>query len=269
MTFIPLDPLDLVFAAALIIILAGLSATLRLGLTRSILIAAARTTIQLFLIGLILKVLFARATLGWVAAMGAVMLAVAGFEVAQRQRRRLSGAWGYGIGTLSMFLSAVAVTVFALAVVIGPEPWHAPQYSIPLLGMMFGNSMNGVALSVDHLTSALAEKRAQIEGRLMLGATRAEAIAGPRRDAMRVGMIPIVNAMAAAGVVSLPGMMTGQILAGSPPEEAVKYQILIMFMVAAITGMGAMLAVELTARRLFDPRQRLRLDRLGAKREAR
>ena len=83
-----------------------------------------------------------------------------------------------------------------------------------------------------------------------------------RRDAMRAGLIPMLNAMAAAGIISLPGMMTGQILAGSPPWEAVKYQILIMFLIATGTGFGTLLAVSLGARRLFDDRHRLRLDRL-------
>ncbi|MDA0235481.1 MAG: ABC transporter permease, partial [Proteobacteria bacterium] len=89
-----------------------------------------------------------------------------------------------------------------------------------------------------------------------------ETIADTRREAIRVGMIPIINAMAAAGIVSLPGMMTGQILAGTAPVEAVKYQILVMFLIAGGTGFGTVVAVSLGARRLFDERQRLRLDRL-------
>jgi putative ABC transport system permease protein len=70
------------------------------------------------------------------------------------------------------------------------------------------------------------------------------------------------NSMAAAGIVSLPGMMTGQILAGTPPMEAVKYQLLIMFLITAGTGFGTFAAVNMGAKRLFDERQRLRLDRL-------
>ncbi|MEW8367295.1 MAG: ABC transporter permease, partial [Candidatus Thiodiazotropha taylori] len=81
----------------------------------------------------------------------------------------------------------------------------------------------------------------------------------------RSGLIPIINAMAAAGIVSLPGMMTGQILAGTPPMEASKYQILIMLLIAAGTGFGATAAVWIGAKRLFDDRERLRLDRLGKK----
>ena len=96
----------------------------------------------------------------------------------------------------------------------------------------------------------------------LLGQTREEATSDLRRESVRTGMVPILNAMAAAGIVSLPGMMTGQILAGSPPAEAVKYQILIMFLIAAGTGFGVLFSIWLTARRLFDDRHRLRLDRL-------
>ena len=104
---------------------------------------------------------------------------------------------------------------------------------------------------------------AVIEQRLMLGQDRVEAIREIRRDSVRSGLIPIINAMSPAGLVSLPGMMTGQILAGSPPLEAVRYQILIMFLIAAGTGLGTLVAVSLGARRLFDERHRLRLDRLN------
>ncbi|MBI5062443.1 MAG: ABC transporter permease, partial [Desulfatitalea sp.] len=95
-----------------------------------------------------------------------------------------------------------------------------------------------------------------------LGEAWNQAIETLRRESIRGGLIPIINSMAAAGLVSLPGMMTGQILGGNPPMEAVKYQILIMFLIAGGTGLGTVAAVWLGSRRLFDERQRLRLDRL-------
>ena len=94
------------------------------------------------------------------------------------------------------------------------------------------------------------------------GATPSEALLDVRRDAARTGMIPILNSMLVAGIVALPGMMTGQILAGSPPMEAAKYQLLILFLIAAGTGLGSMAAVLLGSKRLFDRRSRLRRDRL-------
>jgi putative ABC transport system permease protein len=264
MSFIYLTPVDLALAATLILMLAVLSWRMRLGLGRQILIAASRTTIQLLLIGLVLRAVFAHVHLGWIAAIAVVMLLAAGREVRARQKRPLKGVWGFGVGSASMFLSSFTVTFLALTVIIQGEPWYAPQYAIPLLGMLLGNTMNGIALGMSRLTESAWQQRAVLEARLLLGQDRDEAILDLRRDGVRTGMIPIINSMAAAGLVSLPGMMTGQILAGSPPVEAVKYQILIMFLIAGGTGFGVVVSLWLTARRLFDDRHRLRLDRLGS-----
>jgi len=128
--------------------------------------------------------------------------------------------------------------------------------------MMLGNTMTGVSLALDKLTTTAWQQRSIIEARLILGQDWRAAIGDITRDSVRIGMIPMINAMAAAGIVSLPGMMTGQILSGTEPVEAVKYQILIMFMITAGTGFSAMLATWIGAKRLFDDRQRLRLERL-------
>ncbi len=262
MSIIALTPWDLSLAAALVVALAAITGWMGLGLTRGFLVAGVRTTVQLLLVGLVLKAVFANAQPLWIALIALFMLLVAGGEVMSRQKRRFAGWWGYGMGSLSMFISAFSITVFTLAVIIGNHPWYTPQYAIPLLGMMLGNTMTGIALSIDHLTGNAHRYKAVIETRLSLGETAQQAISDIRRESLRVGMIPTINAMAAAGVVSLPGMMTGQILAGTPPVEAVKYQILIMFMVTATTGFGALAAIALGSRRLFDQRQRLRLERL-------
>ncbi len=257
-----LSPFDLAFAAALVLLLAALSWRLRLAIGRQMVIAAARSVVQLLLLGLVLKALFASSNPWLIGALATLMLAVAGYEVMARQRHRLSGVWGYGTGTLSMFLSSFSITLLALLAVLQADPWYTPQYAIPLLGMLLGNTMTGIALSLDNLTRQTLDKRAQIEARLALGEHAADAIGDIRRDALRAGLIPIVNAMTTAGIVSLPGMMTGQILAGSPPMEAAKYQLLILFLIAAGTGLGSMVAVMMGSHRLFDSRSRLRRDRL-------
>jgi len=264
MQFVSLSPLDLALAAVLIVVLAALSWAARFAVERELLIAGARTVVQLSLIGLVLKAVFAHVHLLWISLMAAAMVLVAGREAMMRQERRFQGWWGYGLGTLSMFVSSFALTVLALLTVIRTHPWYQPQYAIPLLGMILGNTMTGISLALDRLTQTAWDQRRMLEQRLMLGETAMEAVARIRRHAGRSGMIPVINAMAAAGVVSLPGMMTGQILAGAPPMEAVKYQILIMFLISAGTGFGALVAVWLGSRRLFDQRERLRLDRLSA-----
>ena len=257
-----LTPADLSLAAVLVIVLALLSRRMELGLAAQLMVAAIRTTLQLFLVGLVLKVVFASIHPLWIGAMALVMLSAAAREVMARQKRRFSGWWGFGMGAGSMFVSSFTITTFALAAVIRVHPWYAPQYAIPLLGMMLGNTMTGIALGLDRLTESAWERRSVVEARLMLGHTWSEAIGEIRRASARSAMIPTINSMAAAGLVSLPGMMTGQILAGNPPLEAVKYQILIMFIISAGTGFGALIAVWVGSRRLFDDRHRLRLDRL-------
>lgn len=263
MQVISLSPYDLSVAAILVAGLALLSVRMKLGLGRQIIIAGLRTTVQLFLIGLVLKSLFTHVHYGWITLIAFVMLFAAGREVMGRQKRKFSGLFGFGVGTLSMSISSFSITVLALTTIIDIKPWYEPQYAIPLLGMLLGNTMSGISIGLDRLTQTSWEQRMIIEARLMLGQEWTNAIEDIRSESIRSGMIPIINSMAAAGIVSLPGMMTGQILAGSPPLEAVKYQILIMFLIAAGTGFGTMFAVWMGSRRLFDERQRLRLDRLN------
>lgn len=260
---IRLSPLDLSLAALLVIALAAVSRRLELKVGGKLLLNAARTVIQLSLIGFVLQALFASGAPVWVALMALVMLLAAGREVLARQKLPLRGPWGFGVGMSAMFVSSFSVAVLAMTVVVSPEPWYAPRYAIPLLGMLLGNTMNGLSLALNHLTQNVRAQRAVIETRLALGQSKCEAIAEIRRESVRTGLIPIINSMAAAGIVSLPGMMTGQILAGNPPGDAVKYQILVMFLIAGGTGFGTMAAVWLTSCRLFDQRDRLRLDRLA------
>ena len=263
MTLIPLSAIDLSVAVLLVVLLALLSWHLHLGVERQLLIAALRSILQLLLLGLVLKTLFAQQSPLPIGALALFMLGVAGYEVMARQQRRFRGAWGIGIGTLSMFVSSFSITLLALHWVVQVEPWYTPQYLIPLLGMLLGNTMSGMAIALDNLTLNAWQQRGVIEARLILGERWEQAIGEIRRNALRSGLIPIINAMAAAGVVSLPGMMTGQILSGTPPLEAAKYQIMILLLIAVGTGLGAIVAVWIGSRRLFDQRQRLRLERLS------
>ena len=253
---------DLMLTALLVLALVGLSARMRLGIGWQLTIAAIRTTAQLLLVGLVLKSVFANAQLHWVVLITLVMLSVASWEVMSRQKRKLKGWWGFGVSAFAMFISSFLITLLALLLIVQPDPWYMPQYMITLLGMLLGNTMNGIALGMDRLVTTAWQQRSIIEQRLMLGQTAVEAIRDIRTDSMRAGMIPIINSMAAAGIVSLPGMMTGQILGGSPPVEAVKYQILIMFLVTAGTGFGVITVLHLISRRMFDSRERLRFDKL-------
>jgi putative ABC transport system permease protein len=266
-TYIRLDYSDLAIAALLVIANALLSIALDLGLARRIVIAAGRMVVQLVLVGMVLKLLFAAVSPLWTGLAALFMVLFAGHEIMARQDRRFTGWWGYGLGTGSMLMAAGLVTVFGLTTQLRPDPWYDPRYAVPLLGMVLGNTMTGISLGLHTLTGAVAAQRAAIEARLALGADRRQAMAPLVRQALKSAVMPIVNTMGTTGLVSLPGMMTGQILGGVDPVEAVKYQILIMFLISGGTAAGAVAAVMGGMFRLTDHRHRLRLDHLGKGRE--
>ncbi|MEJ2667860.1 MAG: ABC transporter permease, partial [Deinococcales bacterium] len=189
-----------------------------------------------------------------------VMAGLAGVAAVNRTRRRFPGIFWDSLVTV--VTSAFLVTGASLVGILRVRPWFEAQYAIPLLGMVLGNTLNGMSLALDRFMEGAAGARASIESDLGLGASRWEAGHALVRDSLRTGMIPTINAMMVMGVVSLPGMMTGQILAGAAPTDAVRYQIVIMFMIASATALGALGVSLLAFRTLFDRRDRLRSERL-------
>src|SRR5262245_36636399 len=218
-SYITLNYWELGAASVFVIIDAGLSVIFKLNLHRSLLVAAIRMVVQLALVGLVLTTLFSLVSPLWTGIGALAMVLFAGHEAAQRQDRRLSGWWSYGLGTGCMMMASVLVTVFALLAALRPNPWYDPRYAIPLLGMILGNCMTGVGLGLNTLTTSLAGRRAGVEAQLMLGASKQVATAPVMREALRSALMPVINSMAATGVVSLPGMMTGQILGGDLPQR--------------------------------------------------
>ncbi len=259
---VALSYLDLGLASLLILLGAGLSLALRLNLERRLLLAALRATVQLALLGLVLGWVFRSGQPWAVLAVGLAMATIAGVEAVRRSVRRVPGVFRVGIGV--MLVSSMFVTLYSLNVVIdAPGPWWEPQYSIPILGMVLGNSLNGIALGLDTALEGFDRERAQVELLLAHGATRREASAPIVRNAVRRGTIPILNSMIAVGIISIPGMMTGQMLAGEDPAQAARYQLFILFAIAGGVALGTVGVVISAAHLIFDERDRLRVDRLS------
>lgn len=262
MTTVLLTPSDLAIAASLVVVDAALSLALRLDLHRQIAIAAFRMTVQLVAIGYVLRFVFALDNPAATLAIVLVMTLVATREVAARPERRLTGAGNYLIGATGVALATTVTAVLALTTAIRPEPWYDPRYALSLTGIILGTVLNTGSIAFDAVLSGFPRERREIEARLALGETFRAASRPIVTNAIRLGMLPVINQMVAAGIVTLPGIMTGQILAGMDPLEAVKYQILLMFLLAGAGGLVAVTIVLLAARRFTDERQRLRLDRL-------
>lgn len=258
--YLEIGPWHLALAALLIVVNLALSAWLRLGLTRSLLVASIRMTVQLLLVGLVLGYVFALRQPLPVIGIGLVMTCLAGVASVNRTQRRFAGI--YLNNVLSVFAASFFVTGLALTGIINVKPWYSAQYAIPLLGMVLGNILNGTSLALDRFMDGAVRERGLIEANLALGATRWEAAHALVTQSMRVGMIPTINSMMVMGIVSLPGMMTGQMLAGASPESAVRYQIVIMFMITAATALGTLGVTLLAFRVVFNRRHQLRVDRL-------
>ncbi|MBB6099914.1 putative ABC transport system permease protein [Deinobacterium chartae] len=251
---------QVLLAALLMLVTAALSWRMRLGLGRQIVVAGTRMTVQLLLVGLILGWVFALRHPMPVVGIGLIMTLLAAQAAVGRSRRRYARV--YLDSFVAVFGSSFVLTGLVLAGILQVRPWFDPQYAVPILGMVLGNTLTGVSLALERFLSEIIGQRDRIEALLALGATRWEAAQGAVASAVRTGMIPTLNSMAVMGIVSLPGMMTGQILAGADPGTAVRYQIVIMFVLAASSAIGSLLVTLLAYRALFDAHSRLRSERL-------
>ena len=253
----PLSPQDLAISLVLIAIVLLLSRRERLGLERSLLIGTARAFLQLSAVGYALAWIFHVRGWYWTLLFLTIMAAAAVATATGREQRRLPNlVW---IMAASIAGGSFLVLLLVMGLVIRPRPWHDPQYVVPLAGMILGNSMTGAVLAVERLTAEVSARRLEIEAALSLGASARQAADAAVRAAVRAALVPTVNAMMIVGVVQLPGMMTGQILAGAPPVQAVGYQIVVMYMLAAAAALTSASATLLAHRALFTPEHQLRV----------
>jgi len=247
---------QLALAVLLVVVVAAISLRERLGLERDLLIGAVRTLVQLYLVGLILAAVFGAARWYWVVLILVVMAAIATHAAVARLPKPIPGV--HWIAATALMLSTAGTLVYVIGIVIEPRPWWEPQYLIPIAGMILGNSMTSAALAGDRLQSDLFTRRDEVEARLALGFSGRDAVQPLVRAALRAAMIPTVNGMMTVGLVQLPGMMTGQILAGASPLTAIRYQIVVVFMMAVATALGSLLFVRLAVARYLTPAHQLR-----------
>ncbi|MGB2924121.1 MAG: iron export ABC transporter permease subunit FetB [Limnothrix sp.] len=251
--FIQLDGADLIWALGLIVLAIALSRWQKLQLEGQFILATGRTILQLLVVGYVLEGVFALAHPVSVIGLVLVMLTIAAIAAKNRLQElgNLPLMWG------SIFLGFGLPLVYSLLLILQPDPWYDPQYFIPLAGMMLGNAMNSASLAGERLGSRIKSSRLEIETQLCLGATPKEAIAQYRIEAIRASLIPIINSMMVVGLVSLPGMFTGQVLAGIDPLNAASYQILILFAIALANMISTSLITEGIYRQFFNDEAQL------------
>ncbi|ASQ90531.1 iron export ABC transporter permease subunit FetB [Prosthecochloris sp. GSB1] len=248
---------QLLLGLTFILIAQTVSFVHHLGLNRDITIGAVRTFIQLFLMGYALTFIFDARNLWFTLGIFVVMAVSASFIVKGRVREK---EVPYILPVfLTMFVSYFATAVFVSGLIVGVSPWWEPRYFLPLGGMVIGNSMSALAIALERLFREMRQQRDLIETRLSLGANYREASAEIFRNAISAGMIPSINAMMGVGLVFIPGMMAGQILAGADPLQAIRYQIIIMLMLVGSTATTSIVTVFIVRKRCFGGGEELRL----------
>jgi putative ABC transport system permease protein len=244
-----------VFAAILLL------AVLKLGQVRPLLIAMVRLTLQITLLGFVLEWLFGTRSAVIVVMIAMLMLAVSAHTVGSRLPR---GRWALRIEAfLAIGLTTVFVMAISLKMALNLEPWYTPKVVIPLLGMILGNSVTAVALAAERFESELKADRDRVELRLALGASGRQAATPALRSAVRAALTPIINNMMIAGIVAIPGMTTGQLLAGARVADAVRYQVLIYFGITATVALSTIILLFARLRRYFTPWAQLRLEAIS------
>lgn len=248
---IPISDFQLALSVLLVVITGAVSAALRLGLLKSLLWGTVRTFVQLTLIGYVLNYVFALDSLVVVVVLVLIMCYIAARAAVQRAANIPSGAGVTLPAFVALVFSTFLVGVLVTQLIIVPEPWYSAWVIIPIFGLILGNSMNGIALAVDRLYAETRARRGEVEALLAFGATPWEAVRDCVREAIRAGMTPTINSLMVVGLVFLPGMMTGQILGGVDPQLAVRYQIVVMLMIAAAVAIGCLILVGISYRRMF------------------
>ncbi|MEW5314616.1 MAG: hypothetical protein WDW38_006095 [Sanguina aurantia] len=251
---------QLVAACLVILINAGLSLYFRLGLHWQITIAAGRCILQLTVLGYLLVPVLSYGAIWLVLLFGAAMMFVSAMEAVSRP------AWTYK-GMLrdtaaSVASGATLMIILTLLAVVPVHPVLEAHYVIPLLGMLLGNSIGGLSVGLAAILEELHSGREQLEMLLAMGASRSEASRPMVQRALSLSLSPLLSQMSVVGLVSVPGMMSGALLAGIDPVQASRYQLAIMFLIAGSTAISSLASILLAVHRLVDAQHMLCFDQL-------
>ncbi len=244
--------LSLVIASSLVVVSLIFSYTQKLKLEKETIVGVVRAVVQLVAVGYVLEYVFGLNNPFFTTLIVLFMAFNAAWNAAKR---------GKGIPRVLpvSFLSIVAGAGVTLGVLVASGAIrYVPNQIVPISGMILSNAMVALGLCYRQLTAGFQGRRDEIETRLALGADILPASIDIVRDAIRTGMLPTIDSAKTLGIVSLPGMMTGLILAGLPPVQAIRYQIMVTFMLLSTTAIASFLASYLSYRGFFNDRKQLR-----------
>lgn len=243
--------LSLFMASSLVIVTIFFSYTQKLKLEKEIIISVIRAIIQLVAVGYVLEYIFGLDSPVFTTLLLLLMIFNASLNAAKR---------GEGIKN-SLIISFVSILTGTLAtlfiLLISKSIEYKPYQVVPVSGMIIGNAMVALGLCFKNMKSNFENKREEVETKLSLGADILPSSIEIIRDSIRTGMVPTIDSAKVLGIVSLPGMMTGLILAGASPLEAIKYQLMVTFMLLSTTSISSFIACYMAYRGFFNNRKQL------------
>jgi putative ABC transport system permease protein len=245
-----LDVQDLAWALGLIGISIGLLQWQRVGLARQIVLAAARSILQLLVMGLGLQLVWQfdnpLVTIGGIGALALTTTIATSNRIGDRMKNLLPIVGG------AIFTGLIVAVGYTILVVIKPTDLHQPQYLLACAGICLGYLLNNTAIAGERMIGEIDRHQAEIETQLSLGATPAQAIAAYRHTAIKSALVPTIDTLMVAGLVTIPGFLTGELLANVQPVNAAGYQIIVLFAVMASNTISALLVTGGIANRYFN-----------------
>mgnify|MGYP002724716986 CR=1 FL=1 len=235
-----IDIWGLIAALVMVAIAAGISETMRMGVGRTLLWSACRALLQLCAMGFIMEYVI-RSNNPWLVLLLVAFMLIAAVQIT------LSRAKGVPKGLAGPVFLSLLVT----ELIIRPQPWYAPQLVVPLTGMLLGNTVSALAVGLSRFFESMKERRDEVDTLLALGATTWEAARPSIVSSIRLGLLPTTASLASAGIVTVPGMMAGQIIAGGNPIDAAKYQFMILATIAALTLLADSIIMLMVYKRCF------------------
>ncbi|HGY9592729.1 TPA: ABC transporter permease [Vibrio campbellii] len=216
----------------------------KLGIAKDTVISVVRMTVQLVLVGVYLEYLFKLNSLAVNLLWLAIMIVVGASSIVSKTNLpKKPLMWPLIAGLSSSLLPLLAAIAFGL---VKPEPFYNAQYMIPLAGMLLGNSLSSNIVALQNLFTAFEQRKSEYEAAISLGASPKYASFPFLQEALRKSLAPILASMATTGLVTLPGMMTGQILGGASPIVAIKYQLIIMLAIFVMLSVSVAITLEMT-----------------------
>ncbi len=235
----------------------------KLGLEKTLLVGTLRTFVQLTAMGYVLTFFFDQQHWAFMLTLLFIMIVIASYEGTRRQKKEIPHFFPAML--ISLLVTALIILGTILLFILDVKPWFSPYAAIPIGGMIIGNGLNSTALTANRFVSELKHREKEIETLLALGATPKLAVYDAMKASIHAALIPNINAMMTVGLVQIPGVMTGQILAGIDPIIAVRYQIMIMYMWFTTATMANMIMLAIVYRQFFTDKSQLRRELLRKK----